>query len=258
MSPTLILLAVLVALVLATVGWLALTVRGIVSPPAIRPATYRPSGRPVVVCAGDSITHGTVSADWVSDLRARLAGRADVVNAGINGELAWNLDQRVEGILAIEPAVVVVLIGSNDTMGVLDDAWAQHYITDHGLPQEPSLDFYTDNLQRLLSRLDTRATVAVCTLPPLGEQDDSRIAGFVAERNAVVERVASKLGIEILRLHERIRERFPARPEAPRFEEDRARARKLMEMSAAQHSLLRRSWDAIAARRGLTVTHDHL
>ena len=60
----------------------------------------------VVACVGDSITHGTGSADWVGMLRARLQAICPdyvVVNAGINGQHAYNIFHRIDEVIACKP-----------------------------------------------------------------------------------------------------------------------------------------------------------
>ena len=54
--------------------------------------------KPVVVCCGDSITHGHIGYDWVSSLR-RKDGSKIYINAGINADLTWNLNQRINDII---------------------------------------------------------------------------------------------------------------------------------------------------------------
>jgi hypothetical protein len=56
------------------------------------------NSKPVVVCCGDSITHGHIGYDWVSSLRY-IDKCKMYVNAGINADLTWNLYQRIEDII---------------------------------------------------------------------------------------------------------------------------------------------------------------
>ncbi|MFV8052550.1 SGNH/GDSL hydrolase family protein [Mycobacterium sp. 48b] len=73
------------------------------------------SDRMRIVCAGDSITRGKLSADYIAMLRQRPVGeRAEFVRAGVNGDLAHNLLQRLDTVIAADPDVVTVLIGTND------------------------------------------------------------------------------------------------------------------------------------------------
>jgi hypothetical protein len=52
-------------------------------------------GKRRVICAGDSLTHGVVSFDYVGALRKRLGTETEVLNAGLNGDLAFNLGERL-------------------------------------------------------------------------------------------------------------------------------------------------------------------
>ena len=55
-------------------------------------AGRRPQAKRLVVCAGDSITRGQSSANWVDILQRRFAAAGyQFVNAGIDGDPAWNV-----------------------------------------------------------------------------------------------------------------------------------------------------------------------
>ncbi len=62
-------------------------------------------GKPIVF-VGDSLTH---QCDW-----ARLLGRTDVDNQGIDGEVSAGVLWRLPGIIARQPAKVFIMIGIND------------------------------------------------------------------------------------------------------------------------------------------------
>ena len=69
--------------------------------PKLHPNNYTHNSkddREVVVCCGDSITHGRIGYDWVSELAAGDKSKL-FINAGINGDLAWNLFQRLDEII---------------------------------------------------------------------------------------------------------------------------------------------------------------
>jgi hypothetical protein len=54
--------------------------------------------KPVVVCCGDSITHGHIGYDWVSALRKKDDSKI-YINSGINSDLTWNLNVIVDNII---------------------------------------------------------------------------------------------------------------------------------------------------------------
>lgn len=82
----------------------------------------------VVVCLGDSLTHGRVSHNYVDELDERFPDDYMFVNAGINSELAFNVLQRIETVIALKPEYITVLIGTNDALGTLGEQSAQRYI----------------------------------------------------------------------------------------------------------------------------------
>ena len=214
-------------------------------------------GRTVVVCAGDSITHGVVSANYVALLRARWMGEGyTFVNGGINGELAYNLLRRLDTVIACRPDVLTLLIGTNDVNATFSAAQAEQYRRNMRLPQLPSLDWYCGNVALILDRLqaETSARIAVLSLPPLGEDLDSAINRRVLEYNAALRHLAAERGVLYLPLHERLAALLPSGHHPPPY------AGKLGPIFSAvlQHDLLRRSWDDISARRGVALLTDHI
>lgn len=98
------------------------------TPPERSPGVMR------VVAIGDSITRGdaygnatldhknTIDGGWVTRLRQRLEagapGRYEIFNQGINGDTALGVLARLESdVLAYEPDVVLLGIGTNDAYG---------------------------------------------------------------------------------------------------------------------------------------------
>ena len=71
-----------------------------------------------LICLGDSITRGQVSADYVALLRTRLPDDT-VINAGVNYEPSSELVKRLDAVIAQDPDVVTVLIGTNDANATL-------------------------------------------------------------------------------------------------------------------------------------------
>jgi acyl-CoA thioesterase-1 len=113
--------------------------------------------RPLIVCFGDSLTagYGTEAGQTYPDyLQADLDSRGykyRVVNAGISGNTTKDGVERVNGIVALKPAVVVVEFGGNDGL--------------RGLRIEDS----RANLDRIIATLkasDTKIVLAGITLPP--------------------------------------------------------------------------------------------
>ncbi len=113
--------------------------------------------RPIIACFGDSLTAGYgVDADssYPADLQRDLDGQGysyRVVNLGISGETTKDGLARIDRVLALKPAIVVVEFGGNDGL--------------RGVPIASS----RANLEAMLQRLThsgTHTVIAGITLPP--------------------------------------------------------------------------------------------
>ena len=118
--------------------------------------------RPLIVCFGDSLTAGygaDEGASYPDFLQKDLNSdgyRYRVVNAGVSGNTSKDGADRLAGIIAMKPAVVVVEFGGNDGLrGV-------NYQTTR------------DNLSRIVARLKisgAKVIIAGITLPPSYGED---------------------------------------------------------------------------------------
>ncbi len=204
--------------------------------------------RPAVVCAGDSITHGRVSVNYVDILSRRpsMKGYA-FVNAGINSELAYNLRRRLDEIIRCDPKAITILIGTNDANASLNEKSAQRAISEMNLPRKPDGDWFRENLKSICAILKslTRARIAVLSIPPIGEEPGSAAYLRAAEYSRIIRDVAAEENVDYLPLNETMSRRIQDRGVAPglRYEGDTEIP---LYRVLAQHYLLRKSFDEIA------------
>ncbi|MBN1579075.1 MAG: SGNH/GDSL hydrolase family protein [Anaerolineae bacterium] len=160
----------------------------------------------VMVCIGDSITRGEVSYDYVELLQQRLGSHFDLVNAGVNSELSHDVLQRLDEVIACDPDVVTLLIGTNDAHGSLDEEGALWLMAHRNLPQKPSAAWFEKNLGTIVRRLrcETRARVAVLSLPTIGEDLTSKLVETTRQFSLVIRRVAGYYGVGYLPLFEQM------------------------------------------------------
>jgi acyl-CoA thioesterase I len=116
-----------------------------------------PDNRPVIVAFGDSLTagYGTDAGNSYPDFLERdLEAKGfhyHVVNAGISGNTTKDGLDRLDEVLALKPAAVIVAFGGNDGL--------------RGLP----IDSTRSNLDQIVSALERTGTKVVLggiTLPP--------------------------------------------------------------------------------------------
>jgi len=214
----------------------------------------------VVVCIGDSLTHGRVSSNYVDELSERPSNNAFLfVNAGINSELAYNVLQRIDEIIALKPDYVTVLIGSNDVLASLDEKSARRFIKKWNLPQKPTKEWFRKNLMEIVVRLqkETRAGIAVLSLPPVTE--DVHHIGYkrAREYSDTIRAIADEKQLAYLPLNEKldraIQEKVPK--SGPVFI---GPERTLMYKAIARHYLLGQSWDRISEKNGFLFLTDFI
>jgi lysophospholipase L1-like esterase len=214
----------------------------------------RDPARPLVVCAGASVTQGRMSASYVDLLEARLGDRFQFANAGRNGDLAYNLRERLGPIVALRPSVVVLQIGTNDVNASLDPVVARRYQSAKGLPVLPDRAFYRESLLGIVQRLrrDTTARIALLSLPLFGEDLDSESNARVRAYGVVIRDVAASEAVAYLPLYEAmeatLRAQPPGRPRAP--------ANVMVGYAMARRFLLGRSFDEIGEGYGYRLLSD--
>ncbi|MDD2239322.1 MAG: GDSL-type esterase/lipase family protein [Kiritimatiellae bacterium] len=151
-----------------------------------------------VACVGDSITYGDQIADRKRDaypaVLERLSnGRFHVGNFGVNGATAiaaipfrsWSDTRACQEALAFTPAVVVIMLGVNDTAF-------------------PNLhNRYPDDLRRLVERFQSLASTPrlyLCTLTPIAAAaPDAPVNQTIRETlNPAIRAVAAQTGADVI------------------------------------------------------------
>jgi lysophospholipase L1-like esterase len=215
-------------------------------------------GKPLrVVCVGCSITRGQVSVDYVELLRQRFRAEPyTFINRGVNYDLAYNVLIRLDQVIADEPDVVTVLVGTNDANATLGESNRRLVTWLKRLPTRPTPEWYRDSLTAIVQRLQhhTRARIALLSLPVIGEDLDSTPLLRAGEYSTIVREVAGANGVAYLPLYERQLDRLRAhnRPPGTHYKAGLM----LSSTASTQHFMLGRSFDDIAARRGLRLTTD--
>jgi lysophospholipase L1-like esterase len=253
--------ALLAACVLGAVGYAGwrLGRRPAGDPKAVLAAGGPPADAKVLVCLGDSITQGGIGTHWVGRLRQRLGEDAFVVNAGINGQVTWDLRQRLDAVARCRPTAVTLMVGTNDAVGSLSAEWAAYYRKNNKLPQEPTEAWYAEQYDALVAELVTITPRLVCvTLAPLGEDPTTPAEAALRRHNDVIRASAARHGAELLDLHPALLDlqaRAGGSPSVP-FVGPLSKLGPWLLGSAVGHYVLGRSWDRVAQGRGLVLTCD--
>ena len=213
---------------------------------------------PVVVCCGDSITHGHIGYDWVGSLRKKDKTKL-FINAGINADLTWNLNQRVKDIIKHNPDYITILIGTNDAIGSQPvKQIQQYYIQTKGLPKKPSIEWFEEQLDELVSTLTnkTNARISLITLPFLGEQKDSEIIQVVKDHNRIIRDISNKYGTTLLDFFKKFDSIIIDNNSIPYTTSELRRLRGLR--AVILHYVFNWTWKDIGKKYNLKLLCDHI
>ena len=214
--------------------------------------------KPVVVCCGDSITHGHIGYDWVGNLRKNDDSKI-YINAGINADLTWNLNQRIDDIIKHNPDYVTILIGTNDAIGSQPVKLIQdYYIQTKNLPQVPSIEWFEEQIEIFVDKIkkNTSAKIAITTLPWLGEQGDASIISVIKNHNKIIKRIALKYNLSILDLFSKFKEQISSSNSVPYTTSELRRLRGLR--AVILHYVFGWSWTKIGEKYKLQLLCDHI
>jgi len=211
-----------------------------------------------VVCLGASIVRGQVSFNFVELLSQRMEKDGfGFVNAGVPGDLAYNVLARLDAVIARQPDYLVILVGTNDVTATLMPGMAKwSRLLTRRVPQTPSAEWYRDNMLQVVRLLKekTPARIALASIPILGEDLTSLPNERVRAYNALLKEITVQEQVAYLPVHEhqaeylRAVQQTPGRP----YQAGVMLSIKLL----VRHFLLRQSFGHISRKNGFLLVTD--
>jgi len=212
-----------------------------------------------VVFVGDSITHGTMSVNYVDMISSSLGSDHFIfINAGVNADTTYDVLLRLEDIILCEPDIIVILIGTNDVLQFLDLSPLKiiNSILKHSTHPKPTKSSFRHNLELIIQRLlsHTNAVIGLCSLPPLSEDPSSVPFKESISFSHIIRDVAFKYNLHYLPINERMRSYLSAHPSSPKypltpFNVERVYLREL---------LLRETFDRVSRANGFSLLIDNI
>ncbi|MHA2426031.1 MAG: SGNH/GDSL hydrolase family protein [Candidatus Thorarchaeota archaeon] len=229
--------------------------------PPNRPSKFssKSQASKLVVFIGDSITHGRQSFDYTSMVSEKFSSDDyEFVNAGINGELAWNMNARLDEVIDLQPDYITLMAGTNDGMASLSQKDGEFYRKRAKLPQDPSVEWYKEMMTSIAKKLtdETSAKVAIISIPPLGEDPSHPAFTRSKELTEISMNVANQFDVAYLAANEAMCEYILENPSEPKSH-FKNRIREII-LAIFKHYLLRRSWDRISSDEGFNLLIDHV
>ena len=216
------------------------------------------SGR-VIACIGDSLTHGNIGECWVERLRNEYP-EDTVLNEGINGDVAWQVNKRIESIVNCSPDIIILMIGSNDAMASFNKKSGERYKSNNKLPEIPTFKSYQKLLPKLLDRLIGTSKIAICTLPPIGENIDSAINVHIRKFNDFIELTANNKNINLIPVSKLLWDDLSKRTYHVKSDYDPNSLPIIRRIygGMVHHYIFKKPWDEIAKSRGQWLLFDQI
>ena len=213
----------------------------------------------IIACIGDSLTHGNVGQSWVDYLREEFPN--DIfLNEGINANTTWQVLQRLDPILACKPNIVILMIGTNDALGSFDTGSGLRYKRNNNLPEVPSFEKYKEQLFELIAKINGQSKIAICTLPPVGENKNSKVNQHVKKFNDYIKFISNQRQISLLPVSDSLWSDINTRTYPLRLDYN-PNAIPIMRRifgGIFHHYLFKKSWDDIAETKGQWILFDQI
>ncbi|MHA1367299.1 MAG: SGNH/GDSL hydrolase family protein [Candidatus Heimdallarchaeota archaeon] len=174
-----VILVVLALMVISFVIFYRMTIHKLFSLPENNPDEFIKSSSNLekkkkrIVFIGDSLTHANISISYIDMIKKKLGYKNfEYINAGFNGDLTYHILLRLDSIIASEPDIITLLIGTNDSNVEYDALHMnKHAKKKNPLPKMPNKNWFIENYNTILTELTTKtkAKIAICSIPPAGE-----------------------------------------------------------------------------------------
>jgi len=256
------LLVLVIALILIVVVFLYVS-SIIATPPKGKAEEFLESDRPkegrIIACIGDSLTHGNIGVCWVESLRQEFP-KDIFLNEGINGDVVWQVHQRIKPILKCKPDIAIIMIGSNDAMASFNKNSGERYKRNNNLPEAPTFENYQKLLSKLIDHLSTIPKIALCTLPPIGEHQDSSINQYINKFNDCIKLIALEKNISLLPVSDSLwgeldKRLYPVRSD---YDPNTLPILRRIYGGVIHHYVFKKSWDKVAESKGQWLLFDQI
>jgi lysophospholipase L1-like esterase len=218
-------------------------------------------GRQIVLCAGDSITHGNVGANYVEMLENWLpSDQYYFINAGRNADLTYTLINRLDSIIACQPDILTLLIGTNDINASMLETRRKEYekLNKITVGTYPNFESFKQNYSLIIKRLktETKAKIAIASIPIMSEDLQHPVNKRADEYSDFIKQIAEREQVTYLPVREQMKDYIENHPKKLKYSYEQTY--KIMNICVLKHYLFGQSWDEICAANGNDLTQDNL
>jgi lysophospholipase L1-like esterase len=197
-----------------------------------------------------------MSSNWLDFLQTENP-KIQCLNAGMNADLTYTLLTRIEDIIACQPHIINLLIGSNDVMATITPARMKRYYELGKITEDADYEGFERNYSQIIDmlRTQTSAKIMVCSLPPITE-DFTFVANLKADKySETIKTIAAENDLIYIPFREKLRENMPLKSDQI---EDFEQSVALLRKAGLKKTFLGQSWNEIAASRKAKYLTDNI
>ncbi|MEI1279741.1 SGNH/GDSL hydrolase family protein [Leptospira venezuelensis] len=217
------------------------------------------SSKKFVLFLGDSITHGTVSFDYVRALSENPSlQKFTFVNEGVNSRLTYQILEKVPNSVSLSPEHIFILIGTNDAKAALNEEEYKGYNKLWNLPEIPNITTYEKNLRKIVHSLkaETHSKIHLISIPVLGEALESSPLKQSIAYSEIIHKIAKESGVSYLPFNEALVAELQKEPNHP--EKEYAKNTPRLFWAIYRHFGLFQTWDQISEQSGRIFLTDDI
>ncbi|MEM0987211.1 MAG: SGNH/GDSL hydrolase family protein [Pseudomonadota bacterium] len=208
-------------------------------------------GKTVLIALGDSLTRANMSFDYVGTAAAQLGENYLVLRHATNGITASDLADDLGGVIACQPDLITLMIGTNDAL----------YADPAPIAKAEAWPETRQAFGAMIGRLkaETLAEIAVFSLPHAGDGATGGLNQRVSALSDVLTADAASAGITVLPLRARQSEQLakaanPNRVPCDTLEQGRTYMKDVLKVARQRGATV--DYDALASATGHTLTVD--
>jgi lysophospholipase L1-like esterase len=221
----------------------------------------REDGVKRIFILGDSLTHGTVSYNYLDELQQKLGPSYQLINGGLNGDLSVNALKRIDEALNCRPEILYILIGGNDVLAASSEEERLSYLSIGKITadQKPGFELFSNSYREILKRLEplTDTKISLISLGFIGEELDTTLNQQIIKYSRFIKSLAIEKKVGYVAFNEKMTEvvaSLPASKGTVNFDN----LFWLIRLSTARYYILGQTWDQIALEHGFQMTPDFL
>jgi lysophospholipase L1-like esterase len=159
-----------------------------------------------ILFLGASITQGKISVSFVNTLKKTLGtNQYKFINQGVAGFESYNILRNLNKAISSNPDFVIILVGTNDIISALDPKLSRISRKLKKIPHDPTLSNFRHNITEIIKKLkdQTRAKIAIASVPVLGENLNSKKNRIIKEYNSDIKVIAEAENVSYLPVFEK-------------------------------------------------------